>query len=52
MKPISVKDAKYLDAYKIKILFNDNEKRIVDFETFLKSQRHPEVNNYKESANF
>ena len=36
MDTISVKKAKYLNDFKIEILFNANKKRIVDFEPFLK----------------
>ncbi len=30
----------------------DNKKRIVDFETFLRSHSHPQFNKYKETENF
>ena len=52
MKTIAVKEAKYLDGFKIEILFNDNKKKVVDFETFLKSHSHPQFNKYKETGNF
>lgn len=52
MKTIAVKEAKYLDEFRIEILFDDNKKRIVDFETFLSSHSHPQFNKYKETENF
>lgn len=52
MKTISVKEAKYLNEFKIKILFNDNRRRIVDFSTFLRSHSHPQFNKYKQQECF
>ncbi len=52
MKTISVKEARYLNEFKIEILFNDNKKKVVDFETFLRSHSHPQFNKYKETKNF
>lgn len=49
MDTISVKEAKYLNDFKIEILFNDHKKRIVDFETFLSSHSHPQFNKYKQT---
>ena len=52
MDTISVKEAKYLNDFKIEILFNDHKKRIVDFEAFLSSHSHPQFNKYKQTAYF
>ena len=52
MDTISVKKAKYLDDFKIEILFNDNKKKIVDFAAFLRSHSHPQFNKYKKSEYF
>jgi hypothetical protein len=52
MKPISVKEAKYLDDFKIEIFFNDNKSRVVDFGTFLSSHSHPQFNKYKQPEFF
>lgn len=44
-----VKDARYVNEFKIGILFNDNdkEKRIVDFGKFLASHNHPHLINIR-----
>jgi Protein of unknown function (DUF2442) len=52
MKIISVADAIYIDNYKLEVVFNDNEKRIVDFGPFLNTHSHPQYNKYKKSGNF
>ena len=52
MDTISVKKAKYLEDFKIEILFNDNKKKIVDFAAFLGSHSHPQFNKYKQAEYF
>jgi hypothetical protein len=52
MKTIAVKEAKYLDEFKIEIIFNDNKKQVIDFKTFLNSHSHPQYNKYKKAENF
>ncbi len=52
MDTISIKEAKYLNDFKIEILFNDNKRRIVDFGTFLNSHSHPQFNKYKQPEYF
>jgi hypothetical protein len=52
MRVISVKEAKYLNDYKIEILFNDNKKKIVDFGAFLNKHSHPQFNKYKQAKYF
>ena len=52
MKPISIKEAKYTEAFKLEIVFNDGIKKMVDFESFLQSHSHPQFNKYKKEANF
>jgi hypothetical protein len=52
MKVISVKEAKYIDEYKLEIVFNDNKKKILDFGDFLATHSHPQFNKYKNPENF
>ena len=52
MKSIVVKEAKYIDAFSLEIVFNDNKKRVVDFSAFLNTHSHPQFNKYKTQANF
>ncbi|MEO5947333.1 MAG: hypothetical protein ABIP79_11000 [Chitinophagaceae bacterium] len=52
MKIISVREAKYIDGFKVELLFSDNNKKVVDFSGFLKTHNHPQYNKYKKEANF
>ena len=52
MKTISVSGAKYVDGYKVELLFNDNKKQVVDFAGFLENNSHPQFNRYKKEVNF
>ena len=46
MNGIIVSKAKYLENYKIKIVFSDNTSQIIDFEPFLKENPHPQWDKY------
>lgn len=52
MKSIAVKEVKYIDNYKLEILFSDEKKRLVDFYEFLSTHSHPQYNKYKKTENF
>ena len=52
MKTIAVKEAKYIEGYKLEILFTDDKKKLVDFQQFLKTHSHPQYNKYKKAENF
>lgn len=52
MKAISVKEAKYIDGFKVELLFSDNKKKVVDFSSFLETHSHPQFNKYKKRVNF
>ena len=52
MKTISVKEAKYIDDYKLQIVFSDNRKKHVDFKEFFMTHSHPQYNKYKKIENF
>lgn len=43
---INVIDAKYLGDYTIRIYFNTNENRVVDFKPFLMKAVHPAIKKY------
>ena len=49
---IEVTEAHYLSDYKLRLLFNDGKKQIVDFEPFLKKSRHPEIQKYLDLHRF
>ncbi len=52
MKPIAVKEGKYINGYKLEIVFTNNKKRLVDFQEFLQTHSHPQYNKYKKTENF
>jgi len=49
---IEIKDAKYIDGYVIKFDFNDGQEQFVDFESYLKTQKHPQVKRFWNIDNF
>ncbi len=52
MNTISVKEAKYIDDYKLEIVFTNRKIRVVDFEPFLTTHSHPQYNKYKKPKYF
>jgi hypothetical protein len=49
---IRIKDADYIQDYKIRIVFNDGEERTVDFGPFLRSARNPMTKKYQDLRHF
>ncbi len=43
---ISIKNAEYLGEYRIKLLFSDNEIKVIDFNDFLNNARNPMTRKY------
>ena len=52
MNPILVTGAIYLHEFKVRIEFSDNTMKIIDFETFLKENQHPQWAKYNNINNF
>ena len=52
VKDIKVKSAKYLSDYVIRIHFNDETEKLVDFKYFLKNSSHPAINKYLDEEKF
>jgi len=50
-KFISIEKAKYIDDYKIYLLFNDGKENILDFKNFIIKSKHPDIKKY-EDVNF
>ncbi len=46
MNDLNITNAKYINAYKIELEFNDGKIQVVDFAPFLNSSKHPEVRKY------
>ena len=49
---ISIKKAEYLGKYKIKLLFSDNQERVLNFDTFLTNARNPMTRKYLDEKLF
>ena len=49
---IAIKDAKYLDGYKLRLKFNDGKENVVDFGPFLRSARNPMTKKYQDLEQF
>ena len=43
---IKIKEASYIEKYKIKITFNDLKTQVIDFETFLSKSKNKQINKY------
>ena len=43
---LSIKDAKYIGDYVIRIYFNTNENKAVDFKPFIMQAVHPSIKKY------
>ncbi len=48
MKNLFITQAEWKDNYRIELTFNDGKTQTVDFETFIKNSRHPDINKYKD----
>jgi ribosomal protein S4E len=46
-KYISIKEAKYIDGYRIYLKFNDGKEKTLDFKNFILSSQHSEIKKYK-----
>ena len=49
---ISIKEANYIEDYKISLLFNDGKKNIVDFKNFILESQHPDIKKYQDKNLF
>jgi len=44
---ISIKEANYIEDYKISLLFNDGKNNILDFKNFILKSQHPDIKKYE-----
>jgi hypothetical protein len=49
---IIIEEAKYLNDYKIKLLFNDGNSKSIDFKQFLCKSLHPSLKKYLNENEF
>jgi len=45
---ISIKEANYIEDYKISLLFNDGKNNILDFKNFILKSQHPDIKKYED----
>jgi hypothetical protein len=50
--PLRVKQAQYVPRYKVEVEFNDGQRRVVDFEPFLRRATNPMFTQYKDVRRF
>mgnify|MGYP000072153443 CR=1 FL=1 len=51
-KIVKIVSAKYLSDYVIRVRFDDDTNRVVDFKPFLTKATHPEITKYLKESNF
>ena len=51
-KLITIEKAKYIDNYKISLLFNDGKENILDFKNFIIKSQHPDIKKYQDKNLF
>ena len=51
-KYIDVVGAEYVSDYKVRLTFNDDTSRVVDFEPFLRRTQHPDLTRYRAFKKF
>ena len=49
---ITIQEAKYIERYKINIIFNDNSSQLIDFYPFLSNSLNPHINKYLDINKF
>ena len=49
---VSINKAKYIGDYAIRIEFNDNKEKLVDFKPFLSNSGHPAIQKYLDEQLF
>ena len=49
---LEIESVRYIDDYKLELIFNDGKINVVDFKNFLFSSGHPEIQKYKDKSLF
>lgn len=52
MRAVKITEAQYLDEYKLKLHFNDDSVRIIDFKLLLMESNYPNEKKYLDLENF
>ena len=51
-KYIFIKEATYINNYKINLKFNDDKEQLLDFEEFISTSMHPDIKKYQDKILF
>jgi hypothetical protein len=51
-KYLEITEATYVAAYKLRLVFNDGKKRVMDFAPFLRRAQHPDLTQYRQLRKF
>ena len=49
---LEIVEATYVSDYKVRLVFNDESERVVDFGPFLKKARNPDTTDYRDLKKF
>jgi hypothetical protein len=49
---LEITEANYVSGYKIRLVFNDETERVVDFGPFLEKARNPDTTDYRDLKKF
>ncbi len=49
---LEIAEAKYVSGYKIRLTFNDDTNRVIDFESFLRKAGNPDLMRYRQLRKF
>lgn len=52
LNKIEINNAKYLENYKLELIFSDGSKKIINLDKFLKNAKNPMTRKYLEKRNF
>ena len=52
VKYIFIKEATYINDYKINIKFNDGKEQLLDFKEFISTSMHPDIKKYQDKSLF
>jgi len=52
VKNIEVKDATYLDGFRLRVAFTDGKNKIIDFSKFITTNNKEALSKYKNSSRF
>jgi hypothetical protein len=52
MSVLTIEKVDYLTGYQLRLEFNDGKVQVINFEQFIKSSCHPQINKYQDLALF